>query len=237
MLGHSAGQALVRGGMRPWYAGLKERVPARLFIFAGVVMFPLYIAMDAIASLAYEGYSYRDQAISELSAIGAPTRAGWIVAGVVWNVLALAFAIGVLARAGHGWRMRTIAWLVAAYAMLGPIWYLAPMHQREALAAGAGDWRDTMHLVLGGASSLLYFAMIGIAAFASRGWFRWYSLATIGLMVVFGTLMNIDMPKVSDNEATPWLGIYERLAVEGAMLWMAVLAGVWFWSKPARGGG
>ena len=34
----------------------------------------------------------------------------------------------------------------------------------------------------------------------------------------------MDASKVADNEPTPWVGITERIAVFGSMLWIAVLA-------------
>jgi hypothetical protein len=194
-----------------------------------VAMFALYIFMDVVASLAYEGYSYKDQTISELSAIGAPTRTFWLVMSVFYQVLAFAFAIGVLAMAGDRRRLRIVGWLLLAAAFIGPLWFLAPMHQREVLAADGGTWQDTMHLVLGGITSLMYFAMIGVGAFAFGRWFRWYSVVTIGLMLGFGALLNMDVSKVGNNEPTPWLGIWERITVEGAMLWQATFALVLLW--------
>ena len=50
-------------------------IPVTFLVASGVVMFVLYMFMDLTASLAHDGYSYRDQTISELSAFGAPTRA------------------------------------------------------------------------------------------------------------------------------------------------------------------
>lgn len=211
------------------------RIPARVLTAAGMAAFALYIAMDVGASLAYDGYSYRDQTISELSAIGAPTRTFWLVIGVLYQALAFAFAIGVLAIAGNRRKVQITGWLLLAAAISGPLWWLAPMHQRDVLAADGGTWQDTMHLAMAGISSLLFFAMIGVGAFAFERPFRWYSFATIGAMLVFGMLMNTRVPAVADNEPTPWLGIWERITVEGAMLWQAAFSAVLVWgSRPQR---
>jgi hypothetical protein len=187
-------------------------------------MFALYLVMDIVGSLAYGGYSYKDQTISELSAIGAPTRTFWMVLSVVYEILAFAFAFGVLAVSGDRRKVCIVGWVLLVAALSGPMWWFAPMHQREVLAAGGETWQDTMHLVAGAINSILFFAMIGVGAFAFGRWFRWYSFATIVVMVVFGVLMNMDVAKVGDNEATPWLGIWERIAIEGAMLWQALFA-------------
>ena len=195
-------------------------------------MFGLYIVMDVAASLAYDGYSYRDQTISELSATGAPTRPFWLGVSVLYEALAFAFAFGVLLIAGSRRRISIVGWLLLASAASGLLWWLAPMHQRVVLAAGGGTWQDTMHLALGGVSSVLFFGMIGVGAFAFGWRFRLYSLVTVGLMLVFGMLMNLQVEAVSNNEATPWLGVYERIAIEGAMLWEAVFAAVLLWHSP-----
>jgi hypothetical protein len=76
--------------------------------------------------------------------------------------------------------------------------------------------------------------MIGVGAFAFGTRFRWYSFATIAAMVVFGGLMSMETPDVSENEPTPWLGIWERIAVEGAILWQAVFATVLLRATPSN---
>jgi hypothetical protein len=172
-------------------------VSPKLLVAAGALMFPLYIVMDVCASLAYAGYSYRDQTISELSAIGAPTRTFWLSMSVLYQVLAFAFAfaVGVLTLAGGRRTVRVVGWLLMGSALTGLLWWISPMHRREVLAAGGGTWQDTMHLVTAALTTVLYFAMIGVGAFAFGRRFRWYSFATIGLMIGFGMLMNREMPQ------------------------------------------
>lgn len=234
MLRQSAGEVSTTGRHDAAYSWLTSRNPPKLLVAAGVLMFALYIVMDVVASLAYDGYSYKDQTISELSAIGAPTRTFWMVMSVFYQVLAFAFAVGVLAVAGHRRAVRVVGWLLLIAAVSGLLWWFAPMHQREVLSADAGTWQDTMHLVAGAISSLLFFSMIGVGAFAFGWRFRLYSFVTIGLMLVFGTLMNMDVSAVGNNEPTPWLGIWERIAIEGAMLWEAMFAAVLLWSSRAK---
>jgi hypothetical protein len=206
-------------------------VPSWALVSSGILMFVWYIFMDVAASLAYAGYSYKDQTISELSAIGAPTRGFWLAMAVPYQVMAFTFAFGVLI-VGRGRRtVRTVGWLLLAMAIVGPLWWLAPMHQRDVLAADGGTWQDTMHLVLGAVSSLLFFGAIAVGAFAFGTRFLVYSLATIAAMLVFGTLMSMQTSAVAADEPTPWLGIWERIVVEGAMLWQAVFASMLLWRQ------
>jgi len=234
VLGQSTNQ---RPARRVSYAELAARVPAAWLLFCGLLAFALYITADVVASLSYDGYSYRDQTISELSAIGAPTRGPWLVMGVAWEFLSLGLAIGVLRVAGRRRAVRIVGWVFLVSAAVGTLWWFAPMHQREVLAADGGDWRDTMHLAMGGVSSLEYFLMIGVGAFAFGRLFRWYSFATIAAMLVFGTLMNTMVGDVANDDPTPWLGIWERITVEGAMLWQAVFAAVLLWGQRSSGPG
>lgn len=225
----------VAGTRRPtWYSGFAAHVHPRALVFSGIAMFALYIAMDVVASLRYDGYSYKDQTISELSAIGAPTRNIWLVFSVAYTVLAFAFAFGVLLMAGRRKTVRAVGWIFLAGAIGGLTWWFGPMHQREVLAADGGTWQDTLHLVAGGISSLVFFSAIGVGMFAFGRAFRWYSILTIGLMLVFGMLMNMDVAEVGNDEPTPWLGIYERIAVEGAMLWEAVFAAMLLWAPQRK---
>jgi hypothetical protein len=78
--------------------------------------------MDLAASAAYDGYSYRDQASSELSAVDAPTRTFWLTLSPIYQVLAFAFAIGVLRAATGRRRVRVTGWLLLAMAFNGLLW-------------------------------------------------------------------------------------------------------------------
>ena len=177
--------------------------------------------MDAIAALRYDGYSYRDQTISELSAVDAPTRAFWLWLVVPYEALVFSLALGVFSAARRR-AVGLIGWFVFVFALTGIAWPFAPMHQREVLAAGGGTTSDTMHLVLAGVTSVCFMGMTIAASVAFRGRFRLYSIATIAGLLVFGSLISVGSVGVADNEQTSWLGIYERINVFGAMLWMGV---------------
>ena len=80
----------------------------RVLLIAGILSSLLYITFDFVAAARYPGYSLRDQAISELSAFGAPTAGFWSAMGPFYGILILAFTIGVLRAAGllTGWLRR-----------------------------------------------------------------------------------------------------------------------------------
>jgi hypothetical protein len=205
----------------------------RLFLACGLALSMLWVGMDVVASMLYDGYSYTDQTVSELSATGAPTRAFWFVFGTLWNVLVIAFAVGVWQSAAGKRGLRIVAGLLVAHAVInltvGPF---SSMHHREVLAAGGATLSDTLHLVVTGAGVFIFLAEIGVAATAFGRRFRLYSIATIVAMLVFGAVTSAYAPEVQANEPTPWVGIYERINAYGYMLWVAVLA-VALWRRHA----
>ena len=52
----------------------KKILLTKILLICGILSAVLYIGADIIAASLYEGYSYTSQAISELSAIGAPSK-------------------------------------------------------------------------------------------------------------------------------------------------------------------
>jgi hypothetical protein len=62
----------------------------------------------------------------------------------------------------------------------------------------------------------------GAAAFGRR--FRLYSGATVAVFVVFGALTVPDAARIAANLPTPWVGVWERINIGAAMLWLVVFA-------------
>src|SRR4029078_2061581 len=139
----------------------------------GAAAFLLYVGLDALAAARYDGYSYRDQTISELSAIGAPPRALSMQLGFMYSVLAIACGFGIWASADRKRALRFVAVFVTGIGVLGLVgWPFAPLHQREVLAAGGGTLSDTRHLTLGAVSTLLFVLSIALGATAFGRRFR-----------------------------------------------------------------
>jgi hypothetical protein len=200
-------------------------MPRKVLLGCGIAASLFYFGMDALAASRYDGYSYTGQTISELSAVGAPTRSLWIPLGFVYSILMVASGIGIWASAGQKRALRVVAGLVAGIGIVGLVaWPFAPMHRREVLAAGGATRADTMHIILGAVDTVLFTLSIAFGATAFGKRFRLYSIATILFVLGFGALTGMAGPKIADNEPTPWVGVHERIAVFGSMLWVAVLA-------------
>jgi hypothetical protein len=192
----------------------------RILLTSGILATLVYISFDILASTLYEGYSYTDQAISELSAIGAPTRGLWNILVFVFNPLIIACGAGVWFSAGRKHSLRVTGILILLWGILGFIWLLFPMNMRGAI----GSVSDTGHLVLSAVTVILMTVFIGFGSGASGKGFRIYSILTIILMLVFGALVGAQAPRVAAQLPTPWMGIMERVSVFSPVIWVAVLA-------------
>ena len=191
----------------------------RLLLTCGVLAGVGYVATDVVASILHPGYSIRDQAVSELFAIGAPTSRLVVPLFTLCSVLLLAFALGVWRAAGARRLVRAMAVMFAGSALVGlALWNLFPMHMRGA----ERSFTDTMHLVLATNPFVLASLVLAIAAF--RGPFRRYSAATAVLMLVPAVAAFSQARALDLNQPTPWLGAAERLAQYGYEAWQVVLA-------------
>jgi CubicO group peptidase (beta-lactamase class C family)/hypothetical membrane protein len=206
-------------GRPPAAPVLSANALQQALLISGVLSSLVYITIDLVAASRYPGYSIIDQAISELSAIGAPTNRLWAMMAVVYGILILAFAIGVF-RAARGNRpLRVTGALLLAFAGSGLLWRFFPMHQRGTELT----WEDTGHLVLSAATVLLILSFIGIGAFALGRRFRAYSFATALTLIVAGGFVFAWAGRVAAGGLTPWLGAVERINIYGYLLWVAVL--------------
>ncbi len=210
----------VLGQIRP-----SGRMVRKVLLALGIVGPLFYVATDILVATRWEGYGYTDQTVSELFAIGAPTRLLAVPLMLTYGMLATAFGLGVWESAGEKRALRVVALGLIGKEILGSVATLfAPIHLREALAAGEGSLTDTWHgiLTFGGALCYLLAMGFGAAAFGKR--FRLYSIATMLILVVFGVLAGLDQPQLEANPPTPWMGLWERIDIFATMLWIAVLA-------------
>lgn len=193
-----------------------------VLVVCGIVAAVLYVAMMQL--IRYEGYNWISQVPSELTAIGAPTRTLWAWLAWVYTALMIAFGLGVWKSAGTNRPLRRVGALILISCLLAFAWPFASMHQRDVLAAGGGTPSDTLHKVLGVVTALLFTLTVGFGAAAFGRRFRLYSIATIVIALVFGALLATEVPALSANRPTPWIGLWERINIAVNMLWIVVLA-------------
>ncbi len=192
----------------------------KVLLICGILSSLLYVAMNVFIPMQWEGYSSASQTVSELSAIGAPTRPLWVLLGIVYSLLAIAFGWGVWTSACRNRSLRVAGGLTVIYGVISLAWPFAPMHLRGAELT----LTDTMHIVLAMVTVLLMLLAIGFAAAAFGKRFRLYSIATMVILIAFGALTGLDGPRIAANLPTPWVGVWERVNIGVFLLWVVVLA-------------
>lgn len=202
-------------------AARRRATVTALLLIGGAASSVLYVlAIDVVAAFRYPAYhDWSSQMVSELMAIGAPTRPLLVRLFVPYNVLVLAFAGGVWMAAGRRRAGRATAVALAGYGVLSTAGlFLAPMDLRGTV----DSLRDALHIGATVVMSIFIVASMICGAFVHGRSFRYYSLATLAVVVIFGVLAGVlarPMPG-----PTPWLGLAERVNIYATMLWILVLA-------------
>ncbi len=190
-------------------------------LLCGILSPLLYAVADGLAGIRWEGYSFRDQAISELGAIGAPSRPLFSVLLIPVYLLFVAFGIGVWRSAAGRRALRVVGGLLVALGVMAlTVGQFVPMHLRGTEQGLTG----TLHLVEGGVAVLMIVTAIGFAATTLGRGFRVYSIATIVLMLGFGAWAGVSSPEIAEGLPTPWVGVKERIFWYAYQLWFIVLA-------------
>jgi len=195
----------------------ERALPTALFL-CGVLSPAVYIIADIVASRRYPGFSYADQAVSELFAIGAPTRGLVVPLFTLSSALLLAFGLGVWSFANR--RAERILAVAFAFSALNALllWNFFPMHMR----GEPRSMTDTMHLVLAANPFVLLSLVCG--AVALGGWFRAYTIATIIGIIALAIFSFSYAPAIDANGPTPWMGLTERIGQYSYGVWQILLA-------------
>jgi len=188
-------------------------------LFCGILSSLLYIGTDIFAALQFPGYSFVSQSISELQAIGAPTRFFVISLLSLHNLLAVFFGSGVML-INERKRARVTGILLIASAVELEMLLFFPMHLR-----GAGiTLTDVMHVILTIINEILMALFIGFGAGLLGRRFRLYSVGTILIFLLFGLLAGIEALRLAVQLPTPGFGVLERINIYASMLWATVLS-------------
>jgi len=193
---------------------------ARVLLASGLGVAVVQIAGDVIAALRYPGYSYVNQTVSELSAIGAPTKAFEAKVGFVFVVLVLTFAVGVWRVADGRRRLRVAALLLGLFAVNGIIWGLFPMQQRGNEMAAT----DVAHIIGAIAQVLTILLFIAFGSGAGGRGFRRFSIGLALAILGAGSLAGTRSGQIAAGGPTPYIGLIERVSFYGPSLWILALA-------------
>ena len=192
----------------------------KALLICGILSSLLYAVMNIFIAMQWESYSSAAQTVSELSAIGAPTRPVWVAWSVVYTLLFIAFGWSVRMSAYQNRHLHITGTTIFLYGIISVAWPFAPMHLRgEAFAL-----TDAMHIALGIVTIILMLIIFGFGASAFGKMFRRYTIGSILVFLVFGTLTGLASPRIAENLPTPWIGVWERINIGVFLLWVVVLA-------------
>ena len=192
----------------------------KVLLVCGILAALLFVGTDRLAGTLWKGYSFTSQSISELSAVGAPTRPLVLPLQITMDILMIAFGLGLWALAGPMWAPRRMAGLIVGYAVLGLAGAFFPIHLSGAVRAFA----STMNVLLTGLSVFSLLLAIASGALAFSNWFRWFSIGTLLVFLVLTILGLFVLPQLTAGEPVSRVGAQERTMMYTCFLWVVMLA-------------
>jgi hypothetical protein len=193
------------------------------------VLAPIYhvVIHEVVAAMRYPGYDPIARPVSELTATYAPTRPILVPLLVVFELLMIAFWLGVWRAAPANRALRLTSALMLGFVALGLLAFPFPMVADEVLGA------NTIHTIIWGViTPLLMLAGIGASAAAFGKAFRLHAILTLVALVAFSALTGIQAAQVNAGEPVRWFGITERALIGVWLQWVAVLAIVLLRAQP-----
>lgn len=191
-----------------------KRSTIQWLLLAGVFSSLWYFAINVIVPAYYPGYDLMTYTVSELSAIGSPTRAMWVPLAVMYVFFFGVFGLGVvqLGRVAPG--LKVTGWIIIGYAVFNVYW--PPMNMRGQPMA----MTDILHIIWSiGTVGLMFVLMWRSRKLFGRG-FNWFTVGCLVAFMVFGGLTFLEAPGIEANTATPFIGLWERLNIGIFLGWV-----------------
>ena len=197
---------------------MKKSLLQRLGLL-GVVSFLSYTAAVVSAPLAYPGYNWMAQAVSDLSAANAPSLALWNQLSALYNVCEVV-CVTVVCIGIQGWKTKLLRSGIYLFAVME--WISAVGYRMFPLSDSgyAGAFQDVMHMavtalvVLLSIVSLVIIIVAGAKSKSCRS-YGVYAAVALAMMLVGATGMKI-VPAA-------YFGVVERFSVFAATGFNAAL--------------
>ncbi len=204
----------------------------RIYLLSGVVSPFLYTFTVILGGLLWHDYSHTSQAISELTAAGAPFRLTLNILFSISLLLACCFAITSLQyiKQYNNRSLNISMWILFTISILSLLWAFFPMDPRGADTTIQG----VVHLILAGIVSPLTIicpVLVGLG-FRKINKFKGYTiycLISAAIILVTGVIAALS----TQNESA-YMGIYARLTIGSYQQWLAVTALFFYRSLPER---
>ena len=201
----------------------KERI--QYMGLLGVISFLSYLAAVIFSPMAYPGYDWMNQAVSDLSAANSPSLHLWNQLSCLYEICGMIsiMMVCVAVKDKLNKLIRTGIYIFAIMNWISAIGYnLFPLSE----SGHSGNFQDTMHLMVTGyvvilsIASLVFIIVGGIREEEFLSYSKW--AATALFMMVMGALLTAILPPSC-------FGIAERLSVFSATGFNALL-GLKLWN-------
>jgi len=191
----------------------------KALLICGIISSVLYFITDIIGTMVWTEYSFTSYSVSELNAVGSPSRPVVVPLFAVYDILLIAFSIALWMYGRISLHITSLSLIIIAVA--GRITQtFFPVSIRGAVRPP----EEVMHLVLTALTVICILLTIASGAFAGGKKFRIYSIITIVLVVFGGVLSGTYIDEMDANLPTPGLGIIERINIYSYLIWVVVLS-------------
>lgn len=194
----------------------------------GILSFLSYTAAVVFSPLAYPGYNWMAQAVSDLSAADAPSLALWNQLSALYNVCEVVCAT-VVCIGMQGWKTKLLRTGIYMFAVME--WISAVGYRMFPLSSSgyAGAFQDIMHMVITAAVvllSIISLVLIIIAGIKNKSCRSYGICAGIALFMMLVGAMGMKIVPAD------YFGIIERFSVFAATGFNAALGLHLFCMKP-----
>lgn len=189
----------------------------KILLGCGILASLLKVGTDVLAGLTTKGYNFVLHSISNLSALGAPTRSFVLPLDLIYDLLMLAFSVAVWQLAGQSVPIRIAAVLIAANALIsGVVETFLPMR--------LGQAPGTLHVALMATAMFAFVGAIALGGAGSSGWLRYLSYGIILAFIILTAIGLLFPAKNAAGKPVASIGIQERTMVAAYLLWVIALA-------------
>jgi hypothetical protein len=193
----------------------------KVLLACGILASLLKVGTDILAGMMWKGYDFISQSMSQLSALGAQTRPLVLPLDLTYDLLMIAFGVGLWQLAGQNLLMRIMAGLIIGNVVITfVVSSFFPMRTGQNLSPSA----NTINVVLMATSVIFFLLAMGLGAAAYRNWFRYYSAGTLLTYIVLGIMRFLVPPQATAGLPVSTVGAQERTMTIGYLLWVVLLA-------------
>ncbi len=205
-----------------------DKMRNKILMLCGILAPIVYALMVVLGGILRPGYSHVAQAVSDLIATGAPNKSLLDPLFGVYNLLTLAFGVGLLqlVRSHNRNRGKVVGTLGALFLVAESVFGFVTLFFPEPSGGMSAAITSTgsMHIVFAGLSSLTTMLAILLMGF----WFRnsqglrgygLYSFISVAVVFLSGGLAAITVANQS-----PIAGLVERITIGGFLQWLLVIA-------------